>query len=491
MSRHQYVLLPSEGIRAGSGPARTILQSLTPGPSGLEALGTGVSAALPPGQSMEVIDAVQETGAKLIEMDATAADAINASQVPLRAVPVVEYPRPRIFPRATQVRAAATATGLQSITVTCRNPASGGPVPGARVIGFSDFANRIGDGDASDANGEARLRLSGPRIERLYVYPPANHWGAYRENLPVANHDVDLVPVNLSYVDCVRHYFGASRFDATVGVTVGILDSGCGPHADLNLQPGCATVTGEPTNDASDYDIHGTHVAGLVGASGGLRGVAPGVAIRPYRVFPMNGDGATNYAILKALFIAATDQCDIVNLSLGGGPFDYVVEEAIDDARNQGMLVIVAAGNDDRSAVSYPAAHRGALAVSAMGREGTFPPGSLEHGDIVRPPNSPDAAEFLAGFSNVGPEIAVTAPGVGTLSTLPNGNYGPLSGTSMAAPVTAGAAASLLSQNPAVFGMPRNRARSDAIYNLLVQNCVRRRFGQVFEGFGMPDPAVV
>jgi subtilisin len=77
------------------------------------------------------------------------------------------------------------------------------------------------------------------------------------------------------------------------------------------------------------------------------------------------------------------------------------------------------------------------------------------------------------------------------LSTLPGQGFGPMSGTSMAAPVAAGAAACLLSRDPVVFGMARTRARSDSIERLLLTNCVKRGFGAVFEGFGLPNPALV
>ncbi|HEX8624157.1 MAG TPA: S8 family serine peptidase [Allosphingosinicella sp.] len=481
----QFIILPSSGLTADSGQGREMLLEMAAASHGADPRITLAGMG-----DVRILDVVQETGAKLVETDEATAAAINQSAVPIRALPLVEYPKPRIFPHA-EVRALGAGAGATAMVVSCRDGSTGGPVAGATVIGFTDFANNFGDRAVTDAQGQATLMLAGNSVERLYVYPPANYWGAYRAGLPVANLSIDLEPVDLAYVDCVRHYYGATRFDPAVGVTVGVLDSGCGPHPDLNLMAGCATVTGESAQDWSDYDIHGTHVSGLIGASGGLRGMAPGVGIRAYRVFPMNGDGATNYAVLKAMFLAAQQGCDIINLSLGGGPFDFVVEEAIEDACNQGMLVVVAAGNDDRSAVSYPAAYQGALAVSALGRETTFPAGSVEEGDVLRPPQAADPLEFLAAFSNVGPEIAVAAPGVGTLSTLPNGDYGPLSGTSMAAPVVAGAAACLLSQNPAVFAMPRNRSRSQAIYNLVVQNCARRHFGSTFEGFGMPDPAVV
>jgi subtilisin len=69
----------------------------------------------------------------------------------------------------------------------------------------------------------------------------------------------------------------------------------------------------------------------------------------------------------------------------------------------------------------------------------------------------------FAGFSNIGPEVAITAPGVGVISTLPNDRYGPYSGTSQATPVVTGAAACLLSRNPQIYGMSRNRARSGAV----------------------------
>ncbi len=308
-----------------------------------------------------------------------------------------------------------------------------------------------------------------------------------------------LTPVDLSHVDSVRHFYGNSNFNANAGVTVGILDTGVGPHSDLNIVHGQNTVTGEPAANWQDGHYHGTHVAGLVGANSlppnGLRGVAPNVALHAYRVFAQGG--ATNYAIMKAM-IKAEGTCDILNLSLGSEAsdtitgVDHIIMEAVQAAREDGMIVIVAAGNDGRKPVGSPASYPDAIAVSAMGVEGTFPTGSLEEKDIMRPPTSSQHnQEFIAAFSNIGPEISVTGPGVGTLSTLPSQKYGPLSGTSMAAPVVAGTVACLLSQNLNIVNMPRNRARSNAIERLLFTNCVKRYFGIDYEGFGLPDPSIV
>jgi subtilisin len=199
----------------------------------------------------------------------------------------------------------------------------------------------------------------------------------------------------------------------------------------------------------------------------------------------------TNYPVIHALLQAQSDRCDILNLSLettGERRRDEALEEAIADARDHGMIVVVAAGNDNRDAVDYPAAYPGATAVSAMGREGTFPRRALEEMTVSPPKGHKDPKEFIASFSNVGEQISVTALGVGVLSTLPGNDWGSCSGTSMAAPVVAGAAACLLSRNPAIYNMARNSARSDAIEQLLIANCVRRGFGPTFEGHGMPDP---
>jgi subtilisin family serine protease len=193
------------------------------------------------------------------------------------------------------------------------------------------------------------------------------------------------------------------------------------------------------------------------------------------------------------MIFAVAHQCDIINLSLGTGSSpDPYFEEAIRDARNQGVLLVIAAGNDYRRPVQYPAAYPNALAVSALGAAGCYPPGCLYEAEDIRPPHGTvNPNEFIAGFSNFGPQIAATAPGVGVISTLPNNRYGPYSGTSMAAPVVAGAAACLLSRRPQIYSMPRNRARSDALEGLVRSSCRRRGFGTDFEGHGLPDPAVV
>jgi subtilisin family serine protease len=277
-----------------------------------------------------------------------------------------------------------------------------------------------------------------------------------------------------------------------VGLTVGVVDSGIDKdHPDLTVQGGCNTVVGEdPNNYGDNGGHHGTHVAGIIAAHGtmpgGLRGVAPGVTLRSYRVFGQGSDQATNYSIAKAIDRAVADGCDLINMSLGGGAPDDATRSAIADARAQGTLVIVAAGNDGRQPVSFPASDPRSLAVSAMGRTDTLPDGIVEQGDIQFPPRGKAAQDFIAAFSNVGPEIALTGPGVGVISTVPGG-YAIMSGTSMACPAVAGAAARLLSQpaHSAILKL-KGQDRSDAIAAALLASAQPMGFGPSFVGHGLP-----
>src|SRR5262249_1865584 len=134
-------------------------------------------------------------------------------------------------------------------------------------------------------------------------------------------------PIDLGFVDCVRHFYGNAATTVGQGVKVGVVDCGVdGTHPDLRLDGGENTVVGEHPADFGDNGIHhGTHVAGIIAARGtppaGIRGVAPDVILRSYRVFPRHvegvKDGASNFSIAKAIDRAVADGCDLINLSLG------------------------------------------------------------------------------------------------------------------------------------------------------------------------------
>ena len=494
-SVQRFVLLPPRGMRAtgiqGSPVLTTFLTSLSQlhgTESARASVGTG------PGLRMKVLDSIHEDGAKLVEMSPETALALRAAQPSLLMVPEVFY-KPAVVRYEVRERFKTAAGALTTrIKLKIASKADGKPVAGALVVAFIDFANRIGAQGTTNNSGEISLNLGAAKkkLQRLYVYPAKNHWGALKKNLTVTTGTVvGLEGIDLGFTDCLRHFYGGPADDAGAGVRVGIVDSGVDlAHPDLSVAGGENTVTGENAANFGDNgrEGHGTHVAGIVGARGtpptGMRGVAPAASIFSFRVFGQGQDRASNFAIAKAIDRAVALGCDLVNMSLGGGPADALTRLAIDDARNAGVAVIVAAGNDDRSPVSFPAAEPLAIAISAMGRKGTFPVGSTTAGDVAAPFGK-DKKNFVASFSNIGTEIDLTGPGVGVVSTVPGG-HAPMSGTSMACPAVTGFAARLLSGQPAIMNMSRDQARSDAILQMLTEAAKKLGFGPPFEGQGLP-----
>lgn len=497
----QFILLPSEGLRAdlpttaslGVGRFLLNIEGFLGGRARkLSSIGT---LDRPPDLSLRVLDSIHENGAKLVELATDSVPDLRAYQPGLRLVPLA-YFRPAIPPRPTVEAKPRVAAGRRSlgIKVNIVSALDGSPVVGVDVVAFTDFEARVGAQGRTNAKGVATLSFgtSRKKVQRLYVFTDRDYWGALRRSVTLTSGTtIRLTPIDLGYQDSVRHFYGSPAESAGEGVTVGIIDTGVGPHPDLTVAGGENTVPGENLNDFGDNGLHhGTHVAGIVAARGtppdGIPGVAPGVALRSYRVFGLNDDRASNYAIAKAIDRATAQGCDLINLSLGGGDPDEATTLALQDARRRGALPIIAAGNDDRAPVSFPASDSMAIGISAMGRKGTFPSGAMESGD-VRAPYGDDRADFVAAFSNIGSDIDLTGPGVGVISTVPGG-YATMSGTSMACPAVTGAAARMLSSRADILSMAKDQARSDAIAHALLTSGVTKGFGARYEGSGLPKP---
>jgi len=443
---------------------------------------------------IRVLDSLGPDGAKLVELSQDAALSIRAQRPDLRLVPVryyttMEVPPETVVGGASSARSAAAPT---PITVQVVSKKGAAPIADAFVVAFVDFKARTGAQGVTDAEGKVNLALGKASItlDRLYVYPLASHWSIIKKKLAVKTGTVvTLTPLDLGFTDGLRHFYGDAELTVGAGVTVGVIDTGVAAHPDLVIAGGANTVPGENRNDFGDNGkAHGTHVAGIIAARGtppkGLRGVAPGVTLRAYRVFAKGAGSASSFAIAKAIDIAVAEKCDLVNMSVGGGPPDPVLKAAIDDAYAAGTLCIIASGNNDRGPVSYPAVEGKALAVSATGRKGTFPT-SAAAADEVAAPFGTDKNNFIAAFSNVGPEVDLTGPGVAIMSTVP-GSYAEISGTSMACPAATGAAARAIAGTP-ILKMKRNARRSEAIVKAVLASARSLGFGPTFEGLGVPE----
>jgi len=448
---------------------------------------------------MTVLDSLHENGPKLVEMSPQAELDLRAEVPGLKIVPLVRFERLR----AVVTLDKTTETAASTVNVIVRDLTTNAPIVGARLLGFTNFRHRTGAEAVSNARGVARLALpEGTKLDRLYVFSPALYWNRLETSFVLnASNVLTVRPIDLSeQAGVLSKYAEKLPSDTGTQVRVGILDTGVqGNH------PALPNVTGgrNMVFDETDADIgtvanwgpaevdgdHGTHVAGIVGmrptGKSALRGVAPGVQIRSYRVFPNNGEGATNYDIMSAIDRAVADDCHILNLSLGGGVADEATRSAIGHAADKGVLVIAAAGNDGRKPVSYPAAFPTCVAVSAMGLRNTFPSESSETADIAKP-HGRDPEEFVAAFSNMGTQISFTGPGVGVISTVPSSAWGVMSGTSMACPAVAGFAAHILSQTPAIQAMD-GPTRTRELRQALEKSARERGFGRDFEGFGLPQ----
>ena len=223
------------------------------------------------------------------------------------------------------------------------------------------------------------------------------------------------------------------------GTTVAIIDSGIDyTHPDLGgcFGAGCKVVGGydfvNNDDDPMDTHGHGTHVAGIVAGNGTITGVAPEAALMAYKVCNTNEDCSTS-GIIAALERAVMDQVDAVNISLGAlGSPDDPLAQATDQAVDQGVAVVVAAGNNkDYRRIDSPGVAAKALTVGATNKsDGLY--GLTSRGPVSSYLIKPD----------------LVAPGENIYSSKPNHSYAPMSGTSMASPHIAGAVALLKQLHP-------------------------------------------
>ena len=279
-----------------------------------------------------------------------------------------------------------------------------------------------------------------------------------RAGVPAGIRRVGASRSNLSRVDGRD-----SRTDADVAIIDTGVERG---HPDLNVVGGY-NCTSRNRSKWGDDDGHGTHVAGIVGALDnriGVVGVAPGARLWSVKVLDGNGHGMLSWMVCGINWVTAQRErgnsqrplIEVANMSIsfGGGSSDCDKQSrdwmhlAICRSVERGTVYVVAAGNEGHNARrNRPAAYDEVITVSAMadydGRGG----GHGSRADSC-PYWTPERDDSFATFSNFGPDVDLIAPGRCILSTFFHRRYAWMSGTSMASPHVAGAAAVYRAANP-------------------------------------------
>lgn len=259
-----------------------------------------------------------------------------------------------------------------------------------------------------------------PRVR--YVEPNGEVWAL----------DEADIPWGVDRVDAPEVWDEDTPSSTGAGVSVAVLDTGIDvEHPDLDVADCTNTVDntgcGDDHDDGGDGSGHGTHVAGTVAADrfgNTVAGVAPGVTLYDAKV--LGDDGSGSWESVAAGIEWAVDEIDaptVVNMSLGGDSDSDTLSDMAEAARDEGALLVAAAGNSGNPPgrgdnVGYPARYESVIAVAAT-----------------------DENDNRASFSSTGPDVELAAPGVDIESTVPGGGTDTYNGTSMASPHVAGVAA--------------------------------------------------
>ncbi|AQS06779.1 S8 family peptidase [Clostridium beijerinckii] len=290
------------------------------------------------------------------------------------------------------------------------------------------FKNKADKNVVSKARGNVRREYKNANVLSASVPTTAIKDLKDDPNVLAVEQDI-IVKTNSQTVD-----WGVNKIQAPTawsssytgkGVKIGIVDTGIANHEDLSVAGGAAFTS--YTTSYLDDNGHGTHVAGIIGAKNngyGIVGVANEASL--YAIKVLGNDGAGYLSdIIAGIDWCITNKMDIINLSLGSSVPSTALQQEVDKAYNQGILVVAAAGNDGTS------------------------------------DGSTDTVDYPAKYSSV---IAVAAPGVNVLSTYLNNKYVSMSGTSMSAPFVTGDLALLKQANP---GLSPNKLRAKLNENVI------------------------
>jgi len=283
---------------------------------------------------------------------------------------------------------------------------------------------------------------------RAHALAPAGRTGRVRTR------SAAVCPDNAPWNVCRVQAPDAWKRTEGSGVRVAVIDTGIAKHNDLTIAGGVNTTDGSSYYDDNG---HGTHVAGIIAATGdgGMQtGVAPKASLFAIKALDKEGLGYIS-DIVQGINWCIRNNIHIINMSFGLMPGEQsaALQDSIQKAYKKGIVIVASAGNSgsDSGEIDEPACFPETIAVAASTRN-----------------------DEIASFSSRGKGIDITAPGSLIRSTVLHNGYQYMSGTSMACPHVAGGAALLLAAEsslaPAeVSAKLQAWAKSLAGYNELAQ----------------------
>lgn len=354
----------------------------------------------------------------------------------------------RRLPCVAAIALAIVVQTLSAQPVAVRGHAGAKVIPGRFIVVLKSDANPVGvaarHGLAPDVTYDAALKgfagaFPAEKVMRLFGDAQVD----FIEEDQVVTASAQTVPPGLDRVEWEKNatVAAAAAAGTNINVDIAIIDSGIDlTHPDLNVFRNVSYVKG--TKTGNDDNGHGTHCAGIAAAINngvGVVGIAPGARLWAVKVLDRSGSGTMSNVIKGVDYVTANAaSIEVANMSLGGGNSD-ALNTAIANSVAKGVVYIAAAGNSNvDAATSSPANSPVVLCVSAM-VDTDGKPGGLGSS------TSSGADDTRASFSNFGAVVDIAAPGVNIYATYKSGGYATLSGTSMAAPHVAGAAALYLS----------------------------------------------
>ena len=350
-----------------------------------------------------------------------------------------------------------------------RSASAAGAIPGQYIVVFNDTLSNPGDAasDMARQHGLGLLYKYSYAIKGFAATIPAARLEAVKSDPRVQfvseNREVSIgaqtLPTGVDRIDAEQT---ATHTNKGTGVNVAVIDTGIDlTHPDLqaNIAGGKNCSTGKSYADGNG---HGSHVAGTIAAVNntiGVVGVAPEARLWAVRVLNNVGSGTWASVICGIDFVTSKAPANggpitVANMSLGGSGSDDgncgltnndALHQAICRSVAAGVTYVVAAGNEtDNAANHVPAAYNEVITVSALS-DSDGQPGGTGGAPTCR---TGELDDYFATFSNFGVDVDIAAPGVCIYSTWKSGGYNTISGTSMASPHAAGAAALYIAAHP-------------------------------------------